>query len=419
MPERRSWPTPGDVRPVAYVMSRFPKISETFILNEIIELERSGVPVEVFPLHREHEPVRHREAESLVRRAHYTPLLSREVAAAQAWWLRTSPRRYLGAWWHALRGSVRSPAMFVRAFYVVPLAAAFARVMQASAVQRVHAHYATYPALAAFVVRRLTGLPYSFTAHAHDIYVDRTMLEDKLRDAHVVVTISEYNRRLLRELYGELADRVHVVRCGVDPAFFAPHRPAGPGRPFTILCVASLEPYKGHRHLLRACALLAQRGLDLRCVLVGDGAERPRLERDARALGLGERVAFLGRRPRDAVRDLLAEADAFALASVTTPDGKKEGIPVALMEALGSGLPVVATALSGVHELVVDERTGLLVPEADPEALADALLRLARDPGLRDRLGAAGRAEVLERYDLRRNVRVLRDLLLDQTGATT
>jgi glycosyltransferase involved in cell wall biosynthesis len=414
---------PEAARPtVAYVMSRFPKISETFILNEILELERLGVTVEVFPLKREREPTVHREAEPLVRRAHFTRLLSRQVAGAQAAWLAESPGAYAGVWWRVLRGSARSPATLVRALYVVPLAATFARAMRAAGVQHVHAHYATYPALAALVVEQLARIPFSFTAHAHDIYVDRTMLDEKLRAAQAVVTVSEYNRRLLHDLYGPLADGVQVVRCGIDPAFFAPRPPAAPPAPppapFTVVSVASLEPYKGHRHLLEACALLARDGLDLRLVLVGDGEERAGLERRAGELGLGERVTFLGRRPRDAVRDVLGGAHAFALASVTTAQGKKEGVPVALMEALATGLPVVATAMSGVGELVADGETGLLVPEGDPAALAAALARLAGDPALAARLGAAGRAKVLEEYDLRRNVRVLRDLIVEPRPPT-
>ena len=182
------------------------------------------------------------------------------------------------------------------------------------------------------------------------------------------------------------------------------------------MSVASLEPYKGHSDLLRACALLAARGVAFRLLLVGDGVERARLEALARDLGLGDAVTFLGRRPRPAVRQLLAEADLFALASVTTASGKKEGIPVALMEALASGVPAVATDVSGVHELVVDGATGLLVPERDPEALADALEALARDPALCKRLGRAGRAKVLKEYDLTRNVRRLHALMAAAAG---
>jgi colanic acid/amylovoran biosynthesis glycosyltransferase len=407
---------PAAAQPVvAYVMSRFPKISETFILNEILVLERLGVRVEVFPLLSEHEDVRHPEADRLVARAHHAPLLSLKVLGAQAAWLAEAPSRYLRTWWRTLRGSARSREAFLRAFYVVPLAAAYAREMRAAGVARVHAHYATYPALAALVVRELTGIPYGFTAHAHDIYVDRTMLAEKLRGADLVVTVSEYNRCLLRELYGPAAEHVEVVRCGVDPGFFAPRGSARAGAPLTILSVASLEPYKGHADLLCACTLLAARGVAFRLLLVGDGVERARLEALGRDLGLGDAVMFLGRRPRSAVRQLLAEADVFALASVTTASGKKEGIPVALMEALASGVPAVATDVSGVHELVIDGTTGLLVPERRPLALADALETLARDPALCERLGRAGRARVLEEYDLTRNVRRLHALMAAAT----
>lgn len=391
-------------------MSRFPKVSETFILNEIIELERLGMQVEVFPLIRQREAVVHAEARDLVARAHYQRPLSRTVAAAQLHWLWRAPGRYLGAWWRALWGSAGSPPALARALYVVPQAAAAARLMTALEVDRVHAHFANVPALSAYIVHRLTGLPYSFTVHAYDLFVERTMLGEKLAAADFAVTISDYNRRLLAQLYGPAGRRAHVIRCGVDTAYFRPTAHGRADAPFTVVCVASLQEYKGQRILLEACDLLARRGVAFRCLLAGDGPDRTDLAAEVDRRGLGDAVTFLGAQPRDAVRRWLARADACALASVRTPDGLMDGIPVALMEALACELPVVATDLSGIGELVEHERTGLLVPERDAVALADALERLARDPALRSRLGRAGRAKVLAEFELRGNVRRLHRL---------
>lgn len=384
-------------------MSRFPKLSETFILYEIVALEDLGVHVDIFPLVREQEAVQHREAERLARRARPARLLSQPVAAAQVFWLRRAPRRYIQAWFAAIRGNLRSPRFLLRALAVVPLAATFARTMLAENVDHIHAHWATHPALAAYVASRLTGIPYSFTAHAHDIYVDRPMLREKIQEARFVVTISEYNRRFLEGLYGHVAAaRLVVIHCGTDPSLFKPVE-STPDTPWTIVCVASLQPQKGQRHLIDACTRLVSEGIDLRCLLVGDGETRAELMRQIEAAGLGERVTLLGQQPRHRVVELVGGADVVVQPSIVLRSGKTEGIPVALMEALAMERPVVATAISGIPELVEDGVTGLLVPPGDAGALATALRGLIEDPERAAALGRAGRRRVASDFDLRRS----------------
>lgn len=407
-------PTRGRPSPerVAYIMSAFPVVTETFILFEIIELERGGLTVEIFPLRPRGEPTPHAGAAALAARTHYAGLVTLPTLAAQLHWLRRRPRAYLGAWWRALRGNVRSRGFLARAVVVVPLAARFAREMQRLGVGHVHAHWATHPALAANVVHHLTGLPYSFTAHAHDIYVDRTMLETKVRDASFVVTISDFNRRLLGRLYGDwAAAKTSVVRCGVDLTAFSPRPPRAPVAPFTISCVAALREKKGQEYLVEACGLLRDEGVEVRCLLVGDGERRPLIEARISELGLDGRVLLLGHRSRDEVSATLKESDAMVLPSVTTGGGDMEGIPVALMEALATRVPVVASALSGIPELVEEGVTGHLVPERDPRALADAIRRIHDDPEGAARMAAAGRERVLDAFDLERNTATLRGLL--------
>ena len=390
-------------------------VSETFILSEILALERLGLSIEIFPLVRERERVVHPEAQRLVQGAHYSRVLSLAVASAQLRWLRRRPVAYLRAWWRALSGNRSSPGFFARSIVIVPLAAHFAEQMERLGIEHMHAHWATHPTLTAYVVRELTGIPYSFTAHAHDIYVQRPMLREKVRRASFVVTISGYNRRLLERLYGaQAAAKIHVVPPGIDFEVFSERATRRPGEPFTIACVASLQDYKGHPVLLDACALLAAEGLEFRCVLIGEGEDRPRITEQIAALGLQDRVSLLGAQTRQRVSELLAQADTMVLPSIVTASGKMEGMPNALIEAMAMGLPVVATAISGVPELIDDARTGLLVPQRSPEALAAALRRLHDDPDFRARLGAAGRDDVLRRFDLRANALTLKDLLLKE-----
>lgn len=402
----------GARRKVAYLMSRFPKITETFILYEMLELERLGMEVEIFPLVQVRETTVHPEAPAFVRRAHFSTPLAGKVIAAQLYWLVRRPGTYARCWWDAIRGNRESRKFLIRALAVVPQAAWFARRVQELGVEHVHAHYATHPALAAYVVNRLTGTPYSITAHAHDIYVERPMLEEKVAAASFVVAISEFNRRLISALCGADAEaKTVVIHCGADLSVFEP-RPARPrGATFTILSIGSLEEYKGQAYLVDACAALKREGASFRCLLVGEGADRPLLEAQIARRGLQAHVQLLGRQPRDRVAALLAEADCVAMPSVTARTGKMEGIPVALMEALATGLPVVATAISGIPELVEDGVTGLLVPEKDAPAMAAALQRLQREPELGERLGAAGRAKVLREFDLRANTAALASLL--------
>lgn len=410
--ETLSLATTPPSRSVAYIMSRFPKISETFILYEIIEMERHGQAVEIFPLLREREDVAHPEAQTLVARAHYSAFLSWDVLKAQWYWLRQCPAAYLRSWWQTLWGNRSSPRFLLRALVIVPQAAFFAQRMQALDIGHIHAHYATHPALAAYVVHTLTAIPYSITVHAHDLYVDRAMLAEKLRQASFVVAISDYNRSLIRDLYGaDIAEKTTVIHCGVDLEVFQPRQAQRGNRPFTLICVASLQDYKGHPYLIDACAQLQQQGVDFRCLCIGEGEDRPQITAQIAELGLQERVLLLGRQPRERVSTLMAEADVMVLPSIVTPSGKKEGIPVALMEALATELPVVATAISGIPELISDGINGLLVPERNASALAEAILRLHRDPELGRALGQAGRAKVAQEFDLRCNSAALRRLL--------
>jgi glycosyltransferase involved in cell wall biosynthesis len=362
----------------------------------------------------------HREARDLVRRTHYGRLLSMNLLKANLRWLVKRPRAYLGAWLRAIKGNWGSWGFLARAVFVVMQAAWFAEVMEKKNVEHVHAHWATHPTLAAYVIRHLTGLRYSFTTHAHDIYVERPMLAEKIRDASFVVTISDYNRQFLRRLYGKIAtDKMVMVRCGVDPTVFVPpQRPVRSStQSMTIVCVASLLDYKGHPYLLDACEQLRQRGVPFQCLLIGDGKERSAIEAHIARLKLSNHVALMGRQSRDRVSELLVKSDVLVMPSVITPSGMMDGIPNSLFEALATELPVIASAVSGIPELVEDGRTGLLVPERDADALAEALIKLYENPNLGRRLAKAGREKVLRDYNLRQNVSRLCQLLSqDWTG---
>ncbi|MGH3005929.1 MAG: glycosyltransferase [Gaiellaceae bacterium] len=389
---------------VAYVMSRFPKLSETFILGEILAVEEHGVEVELFPLLRERAEVVHPEAETLCERARFQPFLSVPILRSQLHFLHRNPGAYLRTLRDLLRGTWGSANFLFGALGIFPKVVHAARLMEAGGVAHVHCHFSSHPAAAGFVVRRLTGIPYSFTAHGSDLHVDRHMLREKVDEAAFVVVISEFNRNvILRECGEDVAGKLVVVHCGVDTELFRPRGTAPPDGPFTVICVATLHEVKGQAHLIEACRLLAGEGIDVTCTLVGEGEDRSVLERRIAEAGLEGRVTLAGSLTRAEVADVLRSAHVLAAPSVPTKRGKREGIPVVLMEAMSSGVAVVASGISGIPELVEDEATGLLVPPRDSTALAGALRRLHDDPALRERLALAGREKVEREFEVRAN----------------
>ncbi|MFT4124622.1 MAG: glycosyltransferase [Gordonia sp. (in: high G+C Gram-positive bacteria)] len=303
-----------------------------------------------------------------------------------------------------------SPGHLFRALVTVLLATAHARDLARNPdPPHIHAHYATYPALAAWVCHELIGSTYSFTAHAHDLYVTQAMLRRKVADAELVVTISEYNRELLRGLDAGPTP-IEVVHCGIDTAGYpyrSRHIPTE--GPINVLTVASLQEYKGHEVLLRAMAM-GGNGIDrLELDLIGDGPLRNDLEQLAQRLGIAGRVRFLGGRTETEVRDALVGADLFVLPSIVASDGQMEGLPVALMESLASGVPTISTQLSGIPEIVVDGVTGYLARPGDVNDMNRTLRRALaeHDPTMSD----AGRALVVREFDLGTTTRTLSGLL--------
>ncbi|MEE8164175.1 MAG: glycosyltransferase, partial [Myxococcota bacterium] len=262
---------------VAYVMSRFPKLTETFVLDEILELERNGIAVEVFPLWRERADVVHPEARPIVARAHFTPTLDAAILRDNFRCMATTPLLYLRTFATLVRANLRSARFLIAALAIFPKACSFALRMQALGVRHVHAHFASHPAAAAFVVGRLSSIPWSFTAHGSDLHREQAMLREKVAEARFVVAISEYNRRLILDCVGDrFADKVSVIHCGVDPECYT--QGFSESGALEIACIGTLHAVKGQHVLLDACALLSARGIEWRCHLIGDGPDRRELE---------------------------------------------------------------------------------------------------------------------------------------------
>jgi colanic acid/amylovoran biosynthesis glycosyltransferase len=389
---------------IAYMMSRFPKLTETFVAFEIIEQERRGIEVLIFPLLRQSVQVTHAEVDPLVSKARFQPFFSSHILRANTRFMLQEPRRYFAALVEALLGTVGNMNFFIGAIGIFPKTVAFAAEMKDAHVQHIHAHFATHPALAALIIHRLTGIPFSFTLHGSDLHKDQRMLARKLRAAQFAVTVSRFNKRFIADTCGEAAaSRVLVVHCGVDTEYFRPAIGLRRPGPLRIVCVASFEEVKGHKYLISACDRLRAAGVDFECRLIGDGPLRPQIEQQIAAARLDRHCRILGPLPRHEVRNALWGSDVSVLASVPTSSGQREGIPVALMEAMACGLPVIASEISGIPELIDSGISGLLVPPGQSDAIADKLQLLHQRPDFAQSIGNAARAQILSNFDSRRN----------------
>jgi len=399
---------------VAYVLLRFPCMTETFVAEEIQKIQDEGIEVCIYSLLNPRDVLVHPVSQALLPLARKAPGFgSPSLWAAQFHFLRRSPGQYF----KLLRTLMGQPApgvsYYFKRFAVFLKGVWIARDLQSRGVQTIHAHFAWLSGASAWVISELLGLPFTVTTHAYDIYSERNDLLDlTTREAARVVTISQKNRAAMLEKCEHLAsDKIKVIHCGVDLAFFEPNAKDGNGKqgPLRITSVGSLIPKKGHETLIRACGKLKERGVDFNCTIVGVGGLEAPLKALIGELGLEEQVKLAGAQSQVWVRNQLANSDVFALACVQAGGEGQDGIPVAMMEALAMGVPVISTPVSGIPELIEQEVSGLLVPQRDAEKLADAIMRIAEDGDFRQALQKGGRGVVEREYDITLNVRVLSD----------
>lgn len=384
---------------LAYVVENY----ETFVVDEIAALRRHGVGVFVLNAFRpqiEADP----QKELIRRQSFYFPFRYRGVTGAN------------------VRAAIGSPFAYFRCLprlgldgenlRMLALAAYYAREVRAEGITHIHGTFGTRTTTLASVVADLAGVPFSFTTHAYDIFRWNRSLEWKIAHAAFVRTISAFNKRYIVEHYKVVdPDTIHVRYLGVDLAEF-PFRPDQPAhRPFRVVTVGRLTPTKGHDDLIAACDLLRREGHDLRGQIIGGGESAADLAGMVAGRGLQDVVNLSGPLGRDRVRAALNGADVFVLACRKADVGDdQDGIPVALMEAMALGVPVVSTVTSGIPELVEHGVSGLLAGQRDPVGLADAMAALIRDPQLGQRLRVAARHTVERSFNLHTNARQLVDL---------
>ena len=368
----------------------------------MIALEEQGLQVELFPLIIQNQAVTHPESRPWLQKLHRTRFLSFKCFSANLLMFIRKPLKYFFTFNQMIWLNIKSPKFLIRALFIFPVAVKMSREIEALGISHVHAHYATHPALAAWIVSRFTNIPYSITVHAHDIFVNRTMLKQKLQDASFVRAISGYNKKFLCEKYGDwLADKINVIHCGINPDMYESTAKKD-RKVFQIISVGSLQEYKGHEYLVKACNLLKEKKVPFKCVIVGGGERQRFLFELINALALQKEVILAGSKTEEEVAAYLSRADCFVLPSIITGTGKMEGIPVVLMEALASKLPVIASEISGIPELIEDNQTGLLVSPQSPDMLAEKIIWMIEHPVESEEMAQAGYQKVLEEFNLKR-----------------
>lgn len=387
--------------PIAMVTGRYPGLSFTFIDREVRALRDMGVDLITVTV-RSPDPqtlsgeFQHIEAgrvfrllASAGRPVHVLKALF--MAARYPRRLAATVRLAAGTCPDGARAIALQLAYFAEAMLLVPF-------LQAKDVKHLHNHLGDSSGTVTMLAAELAAIPFSVTLHGPEIFqsAQRWRLDAKIARAHFVACISEFGRQQAMRFSDEAHwYKLKVVRCGVPPSLYTEEATARTGR--DLLFVGRLEERKGVNFLIDAVALLTARGLEVRLKIVGDGSQRGALQWQAAALSLEALVTFAGTKDEAGVADALRHADLLVVPSLS------EGLPVVIMEALASGVPVVATAVDGIPELVLDGETGRLVSPSDPQALADGIAQLLQDPGLCQRMGDAGRRLVATEYDAYRN----------------
>lgn len=382
---------------IAYVSQIYPSL--TTVYREVLALRARGLSVKTFATWQPDPEAVSEEARGLIEETFYIfPVCWRSFLQAHASYLLARPIVYVTALIFLLTRPGQSLSKRKRTLFHFAEAVYLAAEVERQGIRHIHAHFALNAATLALVVERLTGVPFSFTVHANDIFADQVILKEKIEAARFIVSISEYNKRFLISYVGDpgVAAKIHVIHSGIPVADFSPgshliHPFAGPP---LILSVGRLVEKKGFAFLIRACKRLRELGYQVRCVIVGSGPEEESLRRLIHDLGLEGVVELPGWLDQTEVRSYLEGASIFALPCVVAPDGDRDGIPAVLMEAMAMAKPCVSTVISGIPELIEDGHSGLLVPEQDEVVLADALRCLLDNPQLARRLGQAGRAKV-------------------------
>lgn len=387
---------------VGYVVKRYPRFSETFIVNEILAHESAGQKLNIFAL-RPSVDTHFQNVISEVR-APVKFLHNGTVRASQFWNACQEAGDQFPDLWKTL--AMGRHASVADAHQAVQLAG----YVRDKKIDHLHAHFATSAATVTRLAARIAGISYSVTMHAKDIFhesVEPADLESKIADAKFIVTVSDFNKQYLSETYGH-AEKTHRIYNGLDLKLFGFNPDTNRKR--KIITVGRLVPKKGLRYLIDACRILADRGVDFECEIIGTGELKKELQSQIESLSLQRYVDLSGPQPQNIVREKISSSAVFAAPCIVADDGNRDGLPTVITESLALGTPCVSTDVTGIPEIIKHEETGIIVPQHNAEELADQLNRLLDDPSRCQALAKNARQLIEKEFDIQQNVARLRDL---------
>ena len=394
---------------VAYLLKMFPRLSETFILNEVLELERQGAKIDVFSLMAPGDGRFHGNLSQLKLAVRCVPREKPESLWSKIWNLEPGLVPPLEQWETAVEFIRRN--RFPRDLDMLLRALLIGAQAKSLGVQHFHAHFATISTRMAALVNLLYQIPFSFTCHAKDIFretVDRRLFKELVDLSTFAITVSDFNRNYIIEKTPDVdPDKIIRLYNGINLDFFEPSIREPETDPVHMISVGRLVPKKGFDHLLQALSILQNKGVKFKATIVGDGEEETKLQEMSHRLQLDQCVHFTGGLSIEEVRKHCAESAMMVLACVPDADGNMDALPTVLLEALALDLPIVTTTLTGCPE-IVGEDAGLLVEPANPQALADAIERITLKIKNGELVKGTARNRAQRLFDLSTNVSTLR-----------
>lgn len=384
---------------MGYLFERFPAFTQTFCARELAELYRQGATPPVFSIRR---PAEDRPVNIPLEKIHVYYLPDTNSLEFKIRTKLISPR-FRPLW--AGSGDFRDKGRYREALYLGPK-------LRKARVSHVHVHFAGLASRTAWWIKRLFGITYSFTGHANDIFCpkpdQRVTLGDLVDEASFVVAVSDFGANWLRRGFPEAADKVYRVYNGLDLSTFRPSIPGS--KPVRLLSVGRLIEKKGFVFLVEACRMLSSSGLNFTCEIVGEGPERRRLEELIRAYRLSDQVLLTGSKPQTEIVDLLARGSLFVFPAIHDSSGDSDNLPTVLVEAMASNLPIIATGIAGIPEIVRHNENGILIQEKDAAQLANAIRLLAGNPELLEKYGQMSQTIAAEKFALSNTVGQLKSL---------
>lgn len=408
---------------IAYILRSYPRLSQTFVLNEIWALEQLGLPIQIFAMTDPHEPLVQSLVGQIRATVNYLELprgMARlQLARSHFSSLRRRPKQYLRTLWYVIRHDECDEGYTTASrFTCFHLAVFLAEKLEQDAsmtgtIQHIHAHFAHDPTLIAQLVHDLLGLPFTFTAHARDLYqIPQLALADRVAAARTVITCCEANLDYLHRVTPQSTwPKIQLIRHGVNLQQFQPRQPAREHEYTSavplILSVGRLVEKKGFPDLLHALAQVKAKGHKFGCHIYGEGPLQTVLCQLIAELGLTAEVQLMGSCKQHELIAIMQQSDLFVLTPCVTDDGDRDGIPNVIAEAMACGLPVVSTAVGGIPELIVHHENGLLCDAHDVDAIASHISTALQSSALRSQYGLAARQTVEQCFDLQGAARKL------------